>query len=469
MHVFRAFKSADTPNTNMAEAGHSRNATRGAKNKSLATVAEEHIVECALLKSKLEMHESGTYKGGHCPTQRQKHTATFRRQRDRAAQFAKELEAGDINPRLYSTSSFVDPSSSHRAPKRTGISTSDDIGALSASSSSENESTQAEGRKTAKASFRKRKGRSKVFQKSLSMAKRTKSVTLTQIYDAGPTRKVFELLDGGRIRLIEISETPTCDCGMVSSRDICMHVIWVMLRKLNVNENDDIIQQKSIPVARVKKLLRSEEHAVSSGVTASLTSGVSAATTALPPAASTTAISGGFLPNSGSFTTSRALPPAVSTTAISSGFSNSFTSGGLLPNSGSSTTSTAIPAAYPHFPPHVYQSHQKMPWHNSNPFVIVPINNRIKKCAGCPFEFLDASGPTFTGLVVRHCEKDFYIDKTGHRMVGRETNRYYHCENGCLLNSHPYFSAALIRLEPGLQLNSFQLNHLQRALHVQFQ
>ena len=164
MHVFRAFKTAHTPNTNMAEAGHLRNATRGAKNKSLATVTKEHIVECALLKSKLEMHESGTYKGGHCPTQRQKHTATFRRQRDRAAQFEKELEPGYINPRLYSTLSFVDPSLSHRAPKRTGISTSDDIGALSASTSSENESTLAEGRKTAKASFRKRKGRSKVFQ-----------------------------------------------------------------------------------------------------------------------------------------------------------------------------------------------------------------------------------------------------------------------------------------------------------------
>ena len=150
MHVFRAFKSADTPNTNMAEAGHLRNATRGAKNKSLATVAEEHSVECALLKSKLELHESGTYKGGHCSTQRQKHTATFRRQRDRAAQFAKELEAGDINPPLYSSSSFVEPSSSHRAPRRTGISTSDDIGALSALSSSENESTRAEGRKTAR-------------------------------------------------------------------------------------------------------------------------------------------------------------------------------------------------------------------------------------------------------------------------------------------------------------------------------
>lgn len=142
MHVFRAFKSADTPNTNMAEAGHSRNATRGAKNKSVATVAKEHNVECALLKSKLEMHESGTYKGGHCPTQRQKDTTTFRRQRDRASQFAKEIEAGDINPELYSTLSFVDPSSSHRAPKRTGISVNDDVDDLSDTSSSETESTQ---------------------------------------------------------------------------------------------------------------------------------------------------------------------------------------------------------------------------------------------------------------------------------------------------------------------------------------
>ena len=281
---------------------------------------------------------------------------------------------------------------------------------------------------------------------------------------------------------------------------------------MNVKKNDNIIQQKSIPVAWVKKLRRSEEHAVSSGVTASLTSGVtasltsgvtasltsevSAATTAFPSAASTmpsveflrlhwslhnkhchttwgkynshqwwfhtkqwklhnvqsftigggynshqwrflpqhyrlpraelghlwpvqqssvevfyqkveapqcaklyhlqqekTAMSGHFLPNSGSSTTSRALPPAVSTKAISSGFSNSFTSGGLLPNSGSSTTSTAIPAATLSSP-----CLSKSPEHtlaqNQLICIIVPINNRIKRCAGCSFEFLDTSGPT---------------------------------------------------------------------------
>ena len=54
IHVFWVFKSATAPNRNMAEVGHSRNATRGAKNDTLAHVAEDHIVESALLKAKLD-------------------------------------------------------------------------------------------------------------------------------------------------------------------------------------------------------------------------------------------------------------------------------------------------------------------------------------------------------------------------------------------------------------------------------
>ena len=61
-HVFRAFKSATAPNTNMAEVGHSRNATRGAKNDTLARVAEDHIVESALLKAKLDRYTESVVK-----------------------------------------------------------------------------------------------------------------------------------------------------------------------------------------------------------------------------------------------------------------------------------------------------------------------------------------------------------------------------------------------------------------------
>ena len=53
-HVFQSFKPSRAPNTNMAEVGHSRNATRGARNDTSARVAEDHVVESALLQAKLE-------------------------------------------------------------------------------------------------------------------------------------------------------------------------------------------------------------------------------------------------------------------------------------------------------------------------------------------------------------------------------------------------------------------------------
>ena len=62
IHVFWVFKSATAPNTNMAEVGHSRNATRGAKNDTLARVAEDHIVESALLKAKLDRYTESVVK-----------------------------------------------------------------------------------------------------------------------------------------------------------------------------------------------------------------------------------------------------------------------------------------------------------------------------------------------------------------------------------------------------------------------
>lgn len=40
----------------MAEVGHSRNATRGAKTDTLAHVAEDHVVESALLKAKVQSY-----------------------------------------------------------------------------------------------------------------------------------------------------------------------------------------------------------------------------------------------------------------------------------------------------------------------------------------------------------------------------------------------------------------------------
>lgn len=82
---------------------------------------------------------------------------------------------------------------------------------------------------------------------------------------------------------------------------------------------------------------------------------------------------------------------------------------------------------------------------------------------------MDSNSPTFIGLAIRCSERDYFYDKSGKQKVSREANRHYHCESRCLINRHPYFNSALIRMDPELQLNAVQLAHFQHSLHVQFQ
>lgn len=96
-HIFRAFKQADTPHVNFAEVGHSKNARRGARNQPLSKVAEDHIVESAILKSKLQNFMNGTYHGGNVPTQRQRNKASYASQVRRANQFGEELVLGSLD------------------------------------------------------------------------------------------------------------------------------------------------------------------------------------------------------------------------------------------------------------------------------------------------------------------------------------------------------------------------------------
>ena len=103
------------------------------------------------------------------------------------------------------------------------------------------------------------------------------------------------------------------------------------------------------------------------------------------------------------------------------------------------------------------------PWQNKNPFVLYPLNNRIKKCAGCPFDFRDPNGPFFLGVVLQHKEKDFYT-KGGMVYMSSEQNRYYHCELACIKPRHPYFSSSLVQIQPGLTLSEFQRVSLAEKL-----
>ena len=81
----------------------------------------------------------------------------------------------------------------------------------------------------------------------------------------------------------------------------------------------------------------------------------------------------------------------------------------------------------------------KAPWHNNNPFVILPLTARVKKCVGCPYPFRDPLGPPF----IQHKEKDYNPDQFGNLKVSNETKHYYHCQMPCIIARHPYFLSAV--------------------------
>lgn len=101
------------------------------------------------------------------------------------------------------------------------------------------------------------------------------------------------------------------------------------------------------------------------------------------------------------------------------------------------------------------------PWRNNNPFVVSKLTNRVKKCTGCHVEFRSPLGPPFTGLVIRHSERDRYKDKFGNDRISNEANHYYHCNVECIKFRHPQFHSGLIIVEWG-ELDPIQVNFVKQ-------
>ena len=184
---------------------------------------------------------NGTYQGGRCPDQKKKDQLSLRRQLDRATQFANEVRSGSIDTSHYDAGPFISERSRHRARNADLCSSSD-------------EELQVQ-HKNAKKAHRVRSTRSKKFEESLKMAKRAK-ITLVGTHDMSATKKIFELNDAGKIRLAEISETVSCNCSFARGSDICLHIIWVLMNVLHVNEHDKLLHQKTHSMDSVVKMFR---------------------------------------------------------------------------------------------------------------------------------------------------------------------------------------------------------------------
>lgn len=144
-------------------------------------------------------------------------------------------------------------------------------------------------------------------------------------------------------------------------------------------------------------------------------------------------------------------------------------------NSGFPRSAVVSNAQHPQFHslPHHMQAQRppvfrRPPWENSNPFVLLPIYSRKKKCAGCPFEFRDPKGPPYLGLVLQHKEKDIYF-RDGIQHISGEQNRYYHCNVNCLNSRHPYFTPSLVQIPVGMQLSNEQKTLIDQGIGLKLQ
>lgn len=87
------------------------------------------------------------------------------------------------------------------------------------------------------------------------MAKRAK-IKLVTVHDTTSIKKMFELNHEGKCRLTEISETVSCNCSFARGSDLCMHIIWVMMNVLHINENDERLHQKSHSKEAIGEMLK---------------------------------------------------------------------------------------------------------------------------------------------------------------------------------------------------------------------
>ena len=86
-------------------------------------------------------------------------------------------------------------------------------------------------------------------------AKLLKNCTVKLVSSDSDNRYIFELKKGVNVFLVDISPVPGCNCGFVSDKEICEHVIYIMTQVLGVKEGDQNLCQKVHSKTYIKDLL----------------------------------------------------------------------------------------------------------------------------------------------------------------------------------------------------------------------
>lgn len=235
-HVFRAFKpSLNAPRVNLAECGHSSWKNSGLIHLDLLDAARQDVAENIQLRSNLQGYEQGTFRAGNGPGLVDIEKRSYADQAKRAQAFSNELlkyiECGQDAPQPKSGEKFVDERSSHRHdPPR---------------SQKQPAASKPAASKPARRPCPIRKSRSKTFTRVLDIAKKMKGLKVTTVVVVDKYERHYTLTAASGVTYdVEIKAFPNCSCRYCSERDICSHIVWLLLHKLKVPEHHSVLQQR---------------------------------------------------------------------------------------------------------------------------------------------------------------------------------------------------------------------------------
>jgi hypothetical protein len=220
---------------NLAETGHSTWAKSGACNLTLVDAARHDVGENIRLEKIVEGFLDGSVKStGKGPSSSAAANRDHATQMARARDYGKEILDPHFEGDPYCVTDVhcdIDPSASHSPTKRTGKSRSVNPG--------------------------KPKRRSKYFLARLEKAKSeagemyvSRTVSIASDYCR------FVLNHESKSYFVDINLTPRCSCPDFGKKDICKHLVWVYLFALNVDENNDVLERKTLTLDVLASLLQ---------------------------------------------------------------------------------------------------------------------------------------------------------------------------------------------------------------------
>ena len=250
-HVFRAFKpSLNAPRANLAESGHSSWKNSGVVHLDLLDAARQDVAENLQLRANLRGYEQGTYSGGKGPSQSVISKRNYAEQEKRAQAFSNELlgymVSGEEAPQPKSSETFVDERASHRHdPPRRSFECKD------------RSSTSTKASKQVKRPCPSRNNRSKNFIRVLEIAKKIKSLSVKSEVIVSEQERHFTLASSlGVTYDIELNNIPNCSCRYCSDRDVCSHIVWLLLNRFKVPEDEYLLQQRGYTSHELKSIFQ---------------------------------------------------------------------------------------------------------------------------------------------------------------------------------------------------------------------